>query len=90
MSDTLTITKPRTVTKPKVEMPKLYKVILLNDDYTPREFVVRLLTPTLHPSPQGGGKTLASHPPDRTPSRALMLTAGRCVDVLPPTLAGEG
>jgi ATP-dependent Clp protease adaptor protein ClpS len=37
------ITKPRTRTKPKVERPKLYKVILLNDDYTPREFVVRVL-----------------------------------------------
>jgi len=43
MSDDDTITKPRTVTKPKVEKPKLYKVILLNDDFTPREFVVRVL-----------------------------------------------
>lgn len=30
-------------TKPKVERPKLYKVILVNDDFTPREFVVRVL-----------------------------------------------
>jgi ATP-dependent Clp protease adaptor protein ClpS len=37
------ITKPRTRTKPKTERPKLYKVILLNDDYTPREFVVTVL-----------------------------------------------
>ena len=33
----------RTVTKPKVERPKLHKVILVNDDYTPREFVVSVL-----------------------------------------------
>ena len=38
-----TDTAPRTKTKPKVERPKLWKVILLNDDYTPREFVVMVL-----------------------------------------------
>ena len=36
-------TKPRTKPKLKVERPKLWKVILLNDDYTPREFVVMVL-----------------------------------------------
>ena len=35
--------KPRTATKPKTERPKLYKVILINDDFTPREFVVTVL-----------------------------------------------
>ena len=35
--------KPRTRVKPQVERPKLWKVILLNDDYTPREFVVMVL-----------------------------------------------
>ena len=29
--------------KPKVVRPSLYKVLLLNDDYTPQEFVVWLL-----------------------------------------------
>ena len=38
-----TILKPRTKVKPKVERPKLHKVILVNDDFTPREFVVRVL-----------------------------------------------
>lgn len=38
-----TTTKPRTSTRPKVERPKLQKVILLNDDFTPREFVVAVL-----------------------------------------------
>ncbi len=35
--------KPRVKVKPKVERPKLHKVILVNDDYTPREFVVTVL-----------------------------------------------
>src|SRR6185369_5624571 len=35
--------KPRTKVIPKTERPKLYKVMLLNDDYTPREFVVMVL-----------------------------------------------
>jgi ATP-dependent Clp protease adaptor protein ClpS len=35
--------KPRTATKPKTKRPPLYKVILVNDDFTPREFVVRVL-----------------------------------------------
>lgn len=32
-----------TKTKPKTKRPSLYKVLLLNDDYTPMEFVVYVL-----------------------------------------------
>ena len=38
-----TIVKPRTKTKTQPQRPTLGKVILLNDDYTPREFVVQVL-----------------------------------------------
>jgi ATP-dependent Clp protease adaptor protein ClpS len=41
MSDV--VTKPRTKTGLKTERPRLHKVILINDDYTPREFVVTVL-----------------------------------------------
>lgn len=37
------VTKPRVKVKPKTERPKLHKVILVNDDFTPREFVVMVL-----------------------------------------------
>src|ERR1700722_13527621 len=30
-------------TRPKTKKPNLYKVVLLNDDYTPMEFVVHIL-----------------------------------------------
>lgn len=50
MSDT--VTKPRTRARTKVvsktERPRLHKVILVNDDYTPREFVVTVLKAEFH------------------------------------------
>ena len=41
MSDS--VVRPRTKTRPKTERPRLHKVLLLNDDYTPRKFVVAVL-----------------------------------------------
>jgi len=36
-------TKLRTAVRTKTERPRLHKVILVNDDFTPREFVVTVL-----------------------------------------------
>ena len=44
------VEKPRIKLKPKVERPRLHKVILLNDDFTPREFVVTVLKGEFHMS----------------------------------------
>ena len=67
MSDT-DLAKPKTKAKPKVERPKMHKVILLNDDFTPREFVVMVLNAVF-----GMGPERAYH---------VMMTAhqqGKCV-----------
>lgn len=45
-----TTASPRTKLRPKTERPKLHKVILVNDDYTPREFVVTVLKGEFHMS----------------------------------------
>ena len=42
--DTSLLTKP----KAKTQRPPLYKVLLLNDDYTPMEFVVHILERFFH------------------------------------------
>jgi len=38
----------RTQTKPKNKKPSLYKVMVLNDDYTPMDFVVHILERYFH------------------------------------------
>ena len=38
-----TVTRPRVQVQVKPERPRLYKVIVLNNDYTPREFVITVL-----------------------------------------------
>jgi len=37
-----------TRTKPKTKKPDMFKVLLLNDDYTPMEFVVQVLRDVFH------------------------------------------
>ena len=43
MADSDLKTKPKAREKVKTARPPLYKVILVNDDFTPRDFVVRVL-----------------------------------------------
>jgi len=39
-----TIIEEKTVTNKRIKMPKKYKVLVLNDDYTPMEFVVEMFS----------------------------------------------
>ena len=54
MRENDTTIKPKTRTRPKLARPKLYKVILLNDDYTPRDFVILVLKAVFHMSEETG------------------------------------
>ncbi|MGV1762018.1 ATP-dependent Clp protease adapter ClpS [Rhizobium rhizogenes] len=58
MSDNDVVLKPKTKTKPKVERPKLYKIILVNDDYTPREFVIMALQAVFRMSEEAGYRVM--------------------------------
>ena len=48
-------------TKPKVKPPPMYRVVLVNDDFTPREFVVFILVSVFQK--------------DRSEASRIMLTA---------------
>ncbi|KQV38284.1 MULTISPECIES: ATP-dependent Clp protease adapter ClpS [unclassified Rhizobium] len=54
MSDNETNLKPKLKIKPKLERPKLHKVILINDDYTPRDFVTLVLKAVFYMSEETG------------------------------------
>ncbi len=86
-----TITAPRTTEEVKAARPKLHKVILLNDDYTPRGFVVRVLAPAAlyklaHPRREGPRHVARAlrrraGPREHAPKRQLHLSALECLDL---------
>lgn len=51
-------TKVRPKTAPKTERPRLHKVILINDDYTPREFVIAVLKAVFRMSEETGYRVM--------------------------------
>lgn len=56
------VSPPKTATVLKTARPPLYKVLLVNDDFTPREFVVRLLKDEFRvPEAQALGIMLTAH-----------------------------
>ena len=60
MSDTAT--KPRAEIVPKTARPPLHKVILVNDDFTPRDFVVMVLKAEFRmPEPRALKVMLTAH-----------------------------
>ena len=58
MSDNDVALKPKTKVKPKLDKPKLYKVILVNDDYTPRELVIMILKSVFRMSEETGYRVM--------------------------------
>ncbi len=44
--------------KPKVKKPNLYRVLLLNDDFTPMEFVIHVLEAFFSKSPEQATKIM--------------------------------
>lgn len=42
----------------KLKRPDMYRIVLLNDDYTPREFVVWVLIKVFHKSEQEGTRIM--------------------------------
>ena len=56
------ITRTRVKTRTRTQRPRLHKVMLLNDDYTPRDFVVTVLKAVFRMSvEQAHGVMLTAH-----------------------------
>ena len=53
-----TITPPRLDLELEVERPKLHKVLLVNDDFTPRDFVTRVLKAEFRMAEEQAGRVM--------------------------------
>ena len=47
-----------TKTRPRTQKPSMYKVLLLNDDYTPMEFVVHVLIRFFHKNTEDAARIM--------------------------------
>jgi ATP-dependent Clp protease adaptor protein ClpS len=70
-----TTTKPKIKDEIKVERPRLQKVILVNDDFTPREFVVTVLKAEFRMSEDQAMRVVAVYTKDVAEAKAT--DAGR-------------
>jgi len=92
MSDATT--KPRIKVRSKTERPRLHKVILINDDYTPREFVVSVLKAEFRMSREQAYRVMmTAHPrlflasfPGGEPANFCPGLLSRCSPRSPPRL----
>ena len=67
-----------TKTRPKTKKPNLYKVLLLNDDYTPMEFVVHVLERFFNKGREDATRIMLHvHQQGRRHLRRLHLRGGR-------------
>ena len=46
------------VVKPQLKQPRLFKVVMLNDDYTPMDFVIELLKGFFHMGNEAATQTM--------------------------------
>ena len=53
-------TKGDLQTKPRISQPPMYKVLLLNDDFTPMDFVVHILEDIFHKTAQEATEIMLS------------------------------
>jgi len=83
-----TVTKPRTKTRTKTQRPPLYKVILLNDDFTPREFVVQVLKAVFRMNAERADVVATPHIAGLTPD-AIEHQAFDTVNQVKELLAGR-